>query len=275
MIDFLIWSPEYDDSSGGIIALHKLADLIAKQGESCYILSNNTIENSSAKTLKDLQNVSLDINKTMMVYPEIVNGNPNGAKHITRWLLNTPGVCGGNGIFDDNDLVYKYYDYFQAPDETKVKGELRTFNLKLNQFYNKNLKREGECYIIKKGKNKTLDKHHPQSINIDTYINDDYLVEIFNTKETFISYDSMCFHLQQAALCGCVPIVIPDKGISKEEFIKKAPVNKYGVAYGFDDIDHAKTTMPLLKDYLIEMEKQSFEQVKKFISDSYNHINKI
>lgn len=275
MIDFLIWSPEYDDSSGGIIALHKLADLIAKQGESCYILSNNTIENSSAKTLKDLQNVSLDINKTMMVYPEIVNGNPNGAKHVTRWLLNTPGVCGGNGIFDDNDLVYKYYDYFQAPDETKVKGELRTFNLKLNQFYNKNLKREGECYIIKKGKNKTLDKHHPQSINIDTYINDDYLVEIFNTKETFISYDSMCFHLQQAALCGCVPIVIPDKGISKEEFIKKAPVNKYGVAYGFDDIDHAKTTMPLLKDYLIEMEKQSFEQVKKFISDSYNHINKI
>jgi hypothetical protein len=275
MINFLIWSPEYDDSSGGIIALHKLADLIAKQGESCYILSDNTIKDSSAKTLKDLQNVSLDINKVMMIYPEIVNGNPNGAKYVTRWLLNTPGVCGGNGIFDDNDLIYKYYDYFQAPDETKVKGELRTFNLKLNQFYNKNLKREGECYIIKKGKNKTLDKHHPQSINIDTYINDDYLVEIFNTKETFVSYDSMCFHLQQAALCGCVPIVIPDEGVSKEEFIKKAPVNKYGVAYGFDDIEHAKATMSLLKDYLIEMEKQSFEQVKKFISDSYNHINKI
>jgi hypothetical protein len=211
----------------------------------------------------------------MMVYPEIVNGNPNGAKYVTRWLLNTPGVCGGNGIFDDNDLIYKYYDYFQAPDETKVKGELRTFNLKLDQFYNKNLKREGECYIIKKGKNKVLDKHHPQSINIDTYINDDYLVEIFNTKETFISYDSMCFHLQQAALCGCIPVVIPDENISKEEFIKKAPVNKYGIAYGLDDIDHAKATMPLLKDYLINMEKQSFEQVKNFISNSYNHINKI
>jgi hypothetical protein len=274
MIEFLIWAPEYNNNSGGIIALHKLAQIMADLGESVSIITPKTIENSKAKTISPGQNVPLTGENTMSIYPEIISGNPFGTKYVTRWLLNTPGVCGGDGKYNDTDLIYKYYNYFKAPDESKVKGELRTYDLKLDKFINKNLERKGQCYIVKKGANKVLDKHEVGSICIDQYINDDYLIDIFNRCEYFISYDSMCFHIQQAILCGCIPIVIPDEGISRKDFFEKAPINKFGVAYGFDDIEHAKNTQHLLRDHLIELDKLSIAQVKQYIEDSYKHIKK-
>jgi hypothetical protein len=276
MINFLIWAPEYTNSSGGIIALHKLADLIAKQGENSFIFSGSTFEGSSANLIVDSNQLSYFIpEKTMVLYPEIISGNPFNSKFVTRWLLNTPGKIGGDGIYDENDLVYKYLDYFIAPDESKVKGELRTFDLKLDKFINRGEPRSGECYLIKKGFGKVLDKHKEDSLNIDHYINDDYLVDVFNQKEYFISYDAICFHLQQAVLCGCIPVVIPDEGVSREEYLEKSLANKYGIAYGFDDIERAKETAPLLKGYLESLEEESVRLVKSYIADCYSHMGLI
>lgn len=272
MIEFLILAPGYTDQWGGVIALHKLADLIGQQGEKSYIYASSTFEGSKATLIPEGSQIQYDPNRTMVIYPEVTFGNPFGCKFVTRWLLYTPGKNGGDGQYGENDLIYKYYNYFDAPDESKVRGELRTFNLKLDKFINKGGERNGECFIVKKGRNKVLDKHKPDSTNIDQFINDDYLIDLFNKKEMFVSYDSMTFHLQQAALCGCIPVVIPDEGVSKEVFIEKAPVNKYGVAYGFEDIPHAKATMHLLRGYLEDMERESIELVKKYIADCYEHM---
>jgi len=276
MINFLIWAPEYSTISGGIIALHKLADLIAKQGENSFIFSGRTFEGSSAHLITDGNQLSYFIpEKTMVVYPEIINGNPFNSKFVTRWLLNTPGKIGGDGIYDRNDLVYKWADYYSAPDESKVKGELRAFDLKLDKFINRGETRSGECYLIKKGADKVLDKHKEDSLNIGQYISDDYLVDVFNQKEYFVCYDSMTFHLQQAALCGCIPIIIPDDGVGREEYMEKSVINKYGIAYGFDDIERAKETAPLLKGYLESLEEESVRLVKSYIADCYSHMGLI
>ena len=274
MINYLIWAPDYSDNSGGIIALHVLADTIAKLGENCLIWTGRTFESSSAKVINsDVHLNGLNLENTMVIYPEIIIGNPFNAKYVTRWLLNSPGVCGGDGIYDDNDLVYKFWDYFKAPDESKVKGNLRTFKAKLDTFVNRNEPREGQCFIVKKGRNKVLDKHEESALNIDKYVSDEYLIDVFNKKEYFVSYDSICFHLQQAALCGCIPIVIPDEGVSKEEFVEKSPINRHGVAYGFEDIQWAKDTMGLLRQDLANMELETLDLVKKYIDDCYEHMN--
>ena len=276
MINFLIWAPEYTDTSGGIIALHKLADLIANQGENAYICTSKTFEGSSAKVVNESNPaVGITQENTMTVYPEIINGNPFGTKFVTRWLLNTPGVCGGNGIYEETDLVYKWADYYSAPDESKVRGEIRAFNLKLDKFINREEPRSGECFLVKKGRNKVLDKHKIDSINIDNFISDDYLIDLFNQKEYFVSYDSMTFHLQQSALCGCIPIIIPDEGVSREEYMERSVINKFGIAYGFDDIERAKETSHLLKDYLLSLEEESIELVKNYINDCYSHMGLI
>jgi hypothetical protein len=276
MIKFLIWAPEYDKSSGGCIALHKLADSIARQGEVAYICTPKTFEGSLAKVVNESNPISgLEHETTMTLYPEIIQGNPFGTRYVTRWLLNTPGVCGGDGIYEDTDLIYKWADYYLAPDESKVRGELRTFDLKLDKFINREGERSGECFLVKKGRNKILDKHKPDSINIDNYISDEYLVDLFNQKEYFVSYDSMTFHLQQAALCGCIPIIIPDEGVSREEYMERSVINKFGIAYGSDDIERARETAPQLKDYLLSLEEESIELVKNYINDCYVHMGLI
>lgn len=273
-ISFLISSPEFSNKSGGIIALHRLADLLGKFGETSYI-NVRTFTDSSAIYLSKQEISNLNLDTTIFIYPEITVGNPYGAKHVVRWILNTPKLMGGDGIYQDTDLIYKYWDYFKLNEGTKVIGELRSLNLKLEHFYNRNnSNRTGECFMIRKGKlfNKDINQHSPEALNIDNYDNDQYLSDVFSEKHTFISYDAITYHSIQAALCGCISIVIPDPGISKEDWVNKSPIFKYGVAYGKDDIQWAIDTMPMVKDHLINLENESFELIKNFISNCYRHV---
>lgn len=269
MIDFIVWSPSLDYGSGGCLALHKLADLIAKLGENSYIVCDKTYEDSSAKLISNVEKID---DRTMLIYPEVIRGNPYDSKYVTRWLLNTPGVCGGDGIFGENDLIYKYQNYFKAPDESKVKGELRTLYLNIDNFYDKHLERVGDSFLVKKGKYKILDKHSPDSINIDNYLGNEYLSDVFNKTNRFISYDTMTFHSVQAALCGCLSIIIPDEGVPKEEYFEKSPISKFGIAYGFEDIQHALDTQPFVREHLNNLENQSVDLVKNYIKDCYHHM---
>lgn len=272
-INFVIVSPQFSNSSGGILVLHKLAHLLAEFGEQAYI-NVPTLNSSKAKYLSQEQILSLNFNRTMFIYPEIITGNPYNAKHITRWLLNTPGIIAGNGVYGKSDLVYKFWNYFKAPDEDNVNGELRCFDLKLNQFNNKNFPKSGECFLIKKGAyaGKKINKHSSSALNLDKFISDEYLSYVFNLKEKFISYDVLTYHSIQAALCGCISIVIPDDGVTKEQWINTCPINKYGVAYGVDDIEWAKNTMHLVRDNLIKLENESLILIKNFIKNCYDHI---
>ena len=276
MLNFIIWSPEYHDSSGGIMALHLLARDLANEGHNVLIDTQITIKGSLAKTLSDCPD-SFDPNKTMAIYPEIVSGNPfeANAGYVTRWLLNTPGVIlgMGDGKYGDNDLVYKYWDYFKAPNESKVKGYLRTMDAKLDLYVNRGQIRSGECYIVKKGGKKRLDKHSPYSVNIDIFKGNEYLADLFNEKETFISYDAITFHSVQAALCGCLSIVIPDEGVTKEEYFEKIPHCRYGIAYGMDDIQHAKETQHLLRDVIQGVEDECKVLVRSYINECYKLMN--
>ena len=275
MINYIIWSPEYTDSSGGIMALHLLARDLANEGYPVLITTQKTIKGSLAKTLPDCP-LDFKPEETMAIYPEIVSGHPfvENAKYVTRWLLNTPGKIGGDGIYGESDLVYKYWDYFEAPDESKVTGFLRTMDAKLDQYVNKGQERSGECYIVKKGSKKVLDKHSPHSVNIDQFKGDDYLVDLFNKTERFISYDSMTFHSIHAALCGCLSIVIPDEGVSKEEFVKRTPQYKNGIAYGMDDIQHAKDTQHLLRADIQAVEDECKQLVRSYINKCKEHMKK-
>jgi len=273
MINFIVYSPgEYSDVHGGVVVLHTLADVLAQLGENSYIYASSTYPENKAQLISPNVELTYDSENTIVIYPEVTVGNPLQSKYAVRWLLYTPGVNGGDGIYADTDLIFKFLDYFKAPDESKVNGILQVFKLKFDKFYNKNLSRSGECFIIKKGRYKVLNKHSSDSLNIDHFISDEYLAEVFNTKETFICYDPLCFHTQQAALCGCVPIIIPDEGISKEDFTKRAPVNKYGVAYGFEEIEYAKSTLHLVKPYLQTFEQEAISTVKNFINHCYQHM---
>jgi len=97
--------------------------------------------------------------------------------------------------------------------------------------------------------------------------------QIFKRVKTFISYDTHTYYGYFAALCGADAIVIPDEGVTKELW-EPDPVNRYGVAYGFEDLESARATAPLLKDFIVSKENQAMDLVRLFVSETHAFFTK-
>ena len=71
------------------------------------------------------------------------------------------------------------------------------------------------------------------------------MAEVFNRVRVCISYDAYTMYSAYAAMCGCLSIVVPEEGVSKEKWLPN-PADRYGMAYGFDDLLHAEQTRQLV-----------------------------
>jgi hypothetical protein len=65
-------------------------------------------------------------------------------------------------------------------------------------------------------------------------------------------------------MCGCKVVVIPEKGLTKEDFKNNILGQKYGIAYGKDDLALAITETDQIKPYLSKIEEDSLNTVKEF-----------
>lgn len=269
---FCVWCPPYLEWSGGSIALHRLVHVLADKGYEAYAVGchKSDLLKGGLITEDKIQSfIQYNNDRVVIIYPEVVEGNPYGAKNVFRWLLNDPAATIGKSPSFEGEHLFTYCDYYKGIYTNRVIAELSTFDLRLDTYADKGQHIKGKtCYTIRKGYNKTHDKHPSDAILIRDYQQQqtgEELIKIFDECETFISYDTNTFLSVHAALRGCISIVIPNEGVSKEQWRGNAIYLKYGVAYGFDDIEYAIETRHLMKDYLREYEIKSDLQVDAFI----------
>lgn len=117
---YYIFALDYIQQSAGIRALHYLCHALNESGLEAYV----TCEESG--TVPHLRTPALTTaimtrhhacgRRPIMVYPEIVSGDPLGAGGVVvRWLLNKPGHVGGDTSFPEDNLVFTYdYNYLPA-----------------------------------------------------------------------------------------------------------------------------------------------------------------
>lgn len=287
---FIIFTPGYDDHSGGIVVLHQLCDRLNKLGyhallwplfkpvfnihkpfKSMYLFLNyfrktlkygygiNPKLNTPLATYEDLKD-------SIVVYPEIVVGNPLESERVVRWLLHKPGFNNGGQIdFGENDLFF-YYD--KAYDDGRFNRHPDNLLLIISQRdevykVTNHGKREGTCYLLRKGYRRKIVHDLTNSVLIDGLSHED-TAKVFNQVEYCFSYDTYTMYILYAAMCGCIPVVIPEEGVSKEEW-QPNEENRYGIAYGFEDRAYAIETRPLLLKRLEKQERESDESVKRFV----------
>jgi len=271
-MNFVIYAPgDYTPNGGGCVALHKLAHNIALCGERSYIMTSKKNLNYLVQQVTEAEAIEL-CKEGIAIYPEVVCGNPFKASKVMRWILYHVRNTGTHGIFGANDLIYKYAPYFNLRFEQPIHGELRAHELNLDIFYNRNEKRSGDCYLIKKGNDKEHNKHSSTAIKLDDYPSkggNEYLADVFNRCEIFISYDTATWLNVMASLCGCVSLVIPDAGVRASEWHNGFNYFKYGIAYGESDIPYALATAPKLKDELLKIEAETMEETRNFIKQAY------
>jgi hypothetical protein len=96
---FLIYAPPYRNSSAGIRVLHRLAGELTKLGCNSFVFTD----------WHEVDKLKPHVGECVVVYPEIVRGNPMGAKNVVRYVLNTPGYMGLNdSTYADSELVFVY-----------------------------------------------------------------------------------------------------------------------------------------------------------------------
>mgnify|MGYP001402954109 CR=1 FL=1 len=250
----VIYTYKLDLKVGGIIVLHKLAqDLIENKCKVMLYTNNhdryqNEFCNKFA-TLKDIDN------NTIVVYPEVIEGNPLKAKHVVRWILCDLGIHCSKNIYKTwslDDLVFHFSTFNSKCDPRNID---LLYTVWIDQAVkNNDLPRNGSCYLFKKASSfhKNIRLIHPMnSVLIDNCSNEE-IINIFNSKEYFYCYDPYSFYASMAALCGCIPIVYPINGISKLDWLKSKAIfqpyldkhdNISGIAYGINDIQYAKNTI--------------------------------
>lgn len=272
-MNFVIYAPgDYTPNGGGCVALHKLANNIASLGEKCFIMTSKKNPNYLGTQVTEEEAIFLCKNGGgIAIYPEVTCGNPFNASKVMRWILYHVRTYDCHGIFGANDLLYRYAPHFKLRNEQPVQGELRAVELNLDIFKDKGYNRKGTCYLIKKENNK--EQTHPaDSIMLDDYPSrggNEYLAEIFNNCETFYAYDTATWLSIMAAQCGCLSIVMPNVGVTAEQWHNGFPYFKYGIAYGKDDIEFAKSTKHMVVPNLLKIESETLSETRSFITKAY------
>lgn len=299
---FIIMAPAYTEWSGGVIVLHKLCHILNQLGENAYLhpmveeyplsWKNHFIEikakiklkykSRKYKTNKMLQTPTInkltkdDLENSIVVYPEIVSGNPLKAKNVVRWFLHHPGYQTGNVNYFSREL---YFSYGAFGRDFKLYGShtsdtvLHVFH-QMNDIYNEigaSKERKGTAYCIRKGQGRKIIHDLSDSILIDEKKHEE-VAEIFKRVKYFISYDLYTGYSLFAIMCGCIPIVVPDENLSLTEW-QSDPKMRLGIAYGFEQIEEATKNRKAALDVVFEKENESILNVKKFIIESKEYFS--
>lgn len=170
---------------------------------------------------------------TVVLYPEKVYGNFLKARHVVRWLLYYNPYPNDEKAYGKDDLVIAFRSIFND-EKLNPKGyqlQISWFNNQLYRQYNYG-KREGNCYIIRKGANRNDLPIHFDGPVIDS-LSEGEKVQVLNKCAYCYSYDLQTFYSAIAAICGCISVVVLEPGKEKEDYYSVADLeNQDGVAYG-------------------------------------------
>lgn len=263
--------------TGGVIVLHKLAYELANRGYKVTIFTkpeyphpNINVEHNS-----DENNLNFDFNKDKtVIVPSIDWKNTIGIKNVARWVLYHVDENQLRNV-DDTDEIFNF-GTFDIPNKNVTK-KLTIFDYKDNIFYNqKKIRNKKYCYIT--------NKNHPNNWKevFDGYGADnitnwktkgwEYLANMFNQYEYFLTYDDKSTYTLLASLCGTKSIILGNNKLSPMNYRLKNPIQLFGVAYGIDDLKWAEKTINLVPYYVEELKKEDNQTIDYFIKFWENKI---
>jgi hypothetical protein len=275
MDKFVIYTYDYNPGVGGIKVMHKLCDMLNNNGFEAYLMPINVQADfytcADYNTPLITQEVYDNLDQAVVIYPEGIHGNPLNAKNIVRWILG-PFDQQAAETYSKSDLVYWYMDYYYNEYLGQKENQLFLSEFHSDIFTNVGYDRIGSCYTIRKANPTTL-IHPEESYFIPFEAAGDLigLAELFNKTKKFYCYDNYTFLYVQAAMCGCVSIVVPDGTKTKEEWLNGSQLNKYGIAYGEDDIPRALETLPLMFKEIEQTKLEMAKQVIRFTEHCNNY----
>lgn len=283
---YIIYANPFDSSIGGVVALYALCKRLSDLGEEAVIWPSKKPASpfpwrSSIrdylryakyyrKFVRGMRQIGCrtarwsDLRTGIVVYPEIIAGNPLGSSRIARWFLHRPGYHRGTIDYGPGEIYFFYQDAFND-DRINPDPSNRLTVTYLNPAYkDRNTgPRSGTCVLLRKGAARAPKIDEAECPIVDG-LSHEQMAEVFNRCEYLISYDPYTMYSVFAAICGCVPVIIPEEGVSRDEWFPN-PEDRLGLAYGWDEVPHARATRTALLERLAARSADEDEMIARFI----------
>lgn len=269
MRPYVIMSPGYTEKSWGVRTLHLLCHLLNGMDVPAFMhLPSEGSTNPSWNTPKA---TGAEVEEGIVVYPEVVRGNPLRGARVVRWLLNRPGYIMGNKIRPGRK------DYFVAfspiIDDTKPALNLQVSNEGL--FHPHDLpEKSGELVYLGKGdpraRRAEIDEGRTE-ITKEWPATHVELADVLRRSEVVYSYDNLSGVNYEATLCGTLCVVIPNGPFTRQD-IAKGELGLNGIAWGTDpaEIERARRTLPDAYPRYLEVLEYQEEGVRRFVAVTQN-----
>lgn len=294
---FLIAAPEFDENSGGKIALHRLCHLIntyVDDHDAILVRAGRGISRSAM--LSDIRYPRLfakriskryrthpgwntpfaettgSLDNCIAIYPEIASGNPIGATRVIRWFLHHPGFFTGRAEYGKGEIYFRHRSWvtpFIVNGSMMSSQLLRAFYFP-SDLYNTHGIAERDidcCHMIRKSKHKPH-AHPAGSVLLDGKTHAE-ISQIFKRSKRFISYDDYTAYSKLAACCGCESVVVPVPNTTPEQW-RPSIEDRYGVAYGTspDQLEWARKTQQKTAEAFQQAEIDSIESVRRCLAEA-------
>jgi len=226
---FVVVAPQYTARSGGVMILHELCHSLNKNGYPCGVVflhgGNATDQNFqfgisddaslympnseyiNYSTKNELDEI---IRNGVVIYPDLISGNPLGAVNIIRYVLNfNENQFAGDYILSFSKVYSKFaqqilFKPFKNPafnDIQSAPWHKRTLNL---TYFGK-----GPSFIECKTIKDTilLERDWPRDKK--------QLALLLKQTKFLFTYDCVSATLQDAFMCGAVPVLLHDNQIPR------------------------------------------------------------
>nr|WP_320133648.1 hypothetical protein [uncultured Holophaga sp.] len=260
---YYISARRFTTTSAGIRALHLLCHGLNRIGQEAYItplphpskpgwthpelrtplLTHEVARYHAARGITPI-----------VVYPETVSGNPLKAPVVARWVLNFPGLLGGDTSYAPEELVFGYSSELAEaaghPDQVLY---MPTIDTRIFHPPVEDQPREGSCFYASKYKGKRLPitaTSREITRNGPGSPTPGQIADMLRRAEVFYAYENTALSTE-AVLCGCPAVLIPNEHFDR--WIGNKEVGKEGYAWGTspEELEKAKQTLPAgIENYL-------------------------
>ena len=275
---YYIEAPAYRRTSAGIRVMHMLCHLLNRGGHDAYLYptaATNPLWHTPVLTPQLAQQHAQAGRRPITVYPEVVSGNPRGGGSVVRYLLNRPGLIGGDTEFPVSDLLFAYTRHL-LPAGENPEHVLFMPPIDSSIFHNRNNPhdRQRQGWLLYPGRHAAALEEHKALAAQCTLITSGWpaspqeMAELFRRSERVFCFESTSIGLE-AILCGCPAIVLPSP------FFNGTPLGieelgTHGLA--FDDtpqaIQEAIDGLPIAQERYAAAEALFWEQLAVFIRDT-------
>lgn len=202
---YIIYAPVLSNSMG-VRVLYHLHDVLKKHGYEVLIFCPDK-QFSQYTYIDRIDTVTRK--HDVVIYPEIVKGNPLGFNNVVRYVLFFPGKLGGDTSYNKRELVVSWSEEYYAH------APLLAFDLTNTQlFYDAGLSKTQDCvFIYKNGKWKEVKELDGLvEITMEYPPTQEELAQLLKTTGTLYSYDHYSAILHEASLCGANVKLICEDG---------------------------------------------------------------